>query len=71
MANRKPRTRCVSPDIQSINMRLNRIHTMALYLQVELSQTDSQIPFMCVPSVLSYLADDINEIKRLINNSPE
>ncbi|WP_416041903.1 hypothetical protein [Edwardsiella ictaluri] len=66
-----PHSRQLTSDAPSITSRLHRIHTLALYLQVELSHRKDTLPFMCVPAVLSYIADDITAIQRDIAANPE
>lgn len=69
MANRKPRrTRADRIHTQTeIDRRLDRAHTLASFLPLDLlRQPHSTMP-LWLPSVLDYIADDIGEIQALLN----
>ncbi|EBS5659504.1 hypothetical protein DU054_15950 [Salmonella enterica subsp. enterica serovar Bareilly] len=71
MANRKQRhTRA---DVQRIHTqteiirRLHRAHTLALFLPSDLRRLPYGPMPLWLPSVLDYIADDIGDIKKLLN----
>lgn len=71
MANRKQRhTRA---DVQRIHTqteiarKLDRSHTLAAYLRLELLNMPCNRLPLWLPAVMDYIADDIGDIQRLLN----
>ncbi|HGF8676291.1 TPA: derepression protein [Salmonella enterica subsp. enterica] len=71
MANRKQRQRRAQADRiytqTEINRRLHRAHTLALFLPSDLHRLPCGPMPLWLPSVLDYIADDIGDIQRLLN----
>ncbi|EOV1753530.1 derepression protein [Salmonella enterica] len=71
MANRKQRhTRADVQRIHTqteINRRLHRAHTLALFLPSDLRRLPYGPMPLWLPSVLDYIADDIGDIQKLLN----
>ncbi|EBY1076342.1 derepression protein [Salmonella enterica subsp. enterica serovar Hadar] len=71
MANRKQRQRrdqVARIHTQTeINRRLHRAHTLALFLPSDLHRLSYGPMPLWLPSVLDYIADDIGDIQRLLN----
>lgn len=71
MANRKQRR--THADVQrihtqtEINRRLDRAHTLALFLPSDLRRLPCGPMPLWLPSVLDYIADDIGDIQALFN----
>ncbi|EAM2148799.1 derepression protein [Salmonella enterica] len=71
MANRKQRR--THADVQhihtqtEINRRLDRAHTLALFLPSDLRRLPCGPMPLWLPSVLDYIADDIGDIQALLN----
>ncbi|EDT8774283.1 derepression protein [Salmonella enterica subsp. enterica] len=71
MANRKQRR--PHTDVQrihtqtEINRRLDRAHTLALFLPSDLRRLPCGPMPLWLPSVLDYIADDIGDIQALLN----
>lgn len=71
MANRKQRQRrdqVARIHTQTeINRRLHRAHTLALFLPSDLHRLSYGPMPLWLPSVLDYIADDIGDIQKLLN----
>ncbi|WP_225910024.1 derepression protein [Salmonella enterica] len=71
MANRKQRQRrdqVARIHTQTeINRRLHRAHSLALFLPSDLHRLPYGTMPLWLPSVLDYIADDIGDIQRLLN----
>ncbi|EAP9511340.1 derepression protein [Salmonella enterica] len=73
MANRKQRQRQDRDQVArihtqtEINRRLYRAHTLALFLPSDLRRMPYGPMPLWLPSVLDYIADDIGDIKKLLN----
>ncbi|EDI0746795.1 hypothetical protein CC876_11970 [Salmonella enterica subsp. enterica serovar Kisarawe] len=73
MANRKQRQRHTRADVQRIHTqteiarRLDRSHTLAAYLRLELLNMPCNRLPLWLPAVMDYIADDIGDIQRLLN----
>ncbi|MDJ3786620.1 derepression protein [Salmonella enterica] len=71
MANRKQRhTRADVQRIHTqteINRRLHRAHNLAFFLRIEMLAQPCDNRLLWLPSVLDYIADDIGDIKKLLN----
>lgn len=71
MANRKQRQS--RADVQrihtqtEINRRLHRAHNLAFFLRIEMLAQPCDNRLLWLPSVLDYIADDIGDIKKLLN----
>lgn len=67
MANRKQhRAQADRVHTQTeINRRLHRAHQLAHCLYFESISDNSILVQLCTPSVLSYLADDLEELQKL------
>lgn len=73
MANRKQRqSRDQVARIHTqteINRRLDRSHSLAAYLRLELLNMPCDRLPLWLPAVMDYIADDIGDIQRLLNKS--
>ncbi|HIF2325134.1 TPA: derepression protein [Salmonella enterica] len=72
MANRK-HTRANADRLHTqteISRRLGRAHTLAYYLPVYLRCMPADITPLWLPSVLDYIADDLQDIQQLLH-APE
>lgn len=73
MANRKQRQRQSRDQVArihtqtEINRRLHRAHSLALFLPSDLHRLPYGPMPLWLPSVLDYIADDIGDIQRLLN----
>lgn len=71
MANRKQRQRRAQiariHTQTEINRRLERAHTLALFLPSDLHRLPVGPMPLWLPSVLDYIADDIGDIQKLLN----
>ncbi|HDP0319386.1 TPA: derepression protein [Salmonella enterica subsp. enterica serovar Concord] len=69
MANRRPsRAQVARTHTQTeINRRLGRAHTLAYYLPCYLQRMPADITPLWLPSVLDYIADDLQEVHDLFN----
>ncbi|EBZ4884773.1 derepression protein [Salmonella enterica subsp. enterica serovar Bredeney] len=71
MANCKQRQRRAQADRihtqTEINRRLRRAHTLALFLPSDLHRLPCGPMPLWLPSVLDYIADDIGDIQKLLN----
>ncbi len=71
MANRKrAHTRADVKRIHSqseINRRLDRASTLATYLPICINRLPAGTPLYWLPSVMDYIADDLQEVQQLIN----
>lgn len=52
-----------------INRRLHRAHTLAYYLPTDLQRMPAGTAPLWLPSVLDYIADDLQGIQQLVNSS--
>lgn len=73
MANRKQRQRQSRDQVARIHTqteiirRLHRAHSLALFLPSDLRRLPYGPMPLWLPSVLDYIADDIGDIKKLLN----
>ncbi|WZX57628.1 derepression protein [Salmonella enterica subsp. diarizonae serovar 58:r:z53] len=71
MANRKQRQYRAQADRihtqTEINRRLDRSHSLAAYLRLELLNMPCDRLPLWLPAVMDYIADDIDDIQRLLN----
>ncbi|KFB99669.1 hypothetical protein GTGU_04108 [Trabulsiella guamensis ATCC 49490] len=55
--------------ITEINRRLFRAEKLASCMYFESLTSDSILSELCIPAVLSYLAEDLRDVQQLINDT--